>query len=266
MKTKRSAFIRLLRFTAITLVIILCFAYPCFRICIRVWAGMRAYFGDVSASLFSLLLVLGTLAIFALIVIFILPCVIYFLKRIFTYLSLAWVCLLSKNRFRMPRVPFASLFRMSEKGDIVLRTEKGELYLHFIDILYPARRALTFPNGKEYVITPTFQSRISKLGGGRGFGPRNNGVFVLFWNTESELKKRGDRIKSLPNIEESPNARHILLLSSSPAHATCVQNGATMPLSSGQPIGAMIYCNVRHVKKELKKQLHVSLFDTKKKQ
>ena len=198
---------------------------------------------------------------FSLTLVFMIPILIYILKKIYFYVSVFFLCLFRRYRFHITRFPFASLGGTSNKSDMEITTDEGTLCLHFIDIVFPLRRALTIPNAQEYVITPTSKGQVIREGGGSSL-PRMQGARTLFFRAKNRtLDQNRDRVKKLPQANKNEAAKHILLLQSMPNQAIYVQNGKQSPLTSGSNIENLTVLRPNHLKKGLKKQLHISLFE-----
>ncbi len=195
---------------------------------------------------------------FALTLVFIIPILIYIIKKICFYVSVFFLCLFHHYRFCITRFPFASLGGTSDKSDVEITTDEGTLCLHFIDIVFPFRRALTIPNAQEYVLTPTSKGRVIREGGGTSLPISGIGVLRA---KDRTLDQNRDRVKKLPQANKNEAAKHILLLQSMPNQAIYVQNGKQSPLTNGSNIENLTVLRSNHLKKGLKKQLHVSLFE-----
>lgn len=131
---------------------------------------------------------------------------------------------------------------MSCAGDLVIETKNKVFYIHFIDIVFANRRALTIPNDSEYVITSVTPSRISKQGAG---GTNMSGSRTLaFRATEHSLNRNSDKVKKFPRISISNNEEHILLIPTIPVELKFRGSDSNTSLSSGQKIGSMTFCSV----------------------
>ena len=200
-------------------------------------------------------------AIFALVVFVavVLPILIYFLKKIYVYVSLSSICVRSNYKLKIKRFPFSSLKNMSCTGDLVIETKNKVFYIHFIDIIFANRRALTIPNDYEYVITPVTPSRISKQGAG---GTNMSGSRTLaFRATEHSFNRDSDKVKKFPSISITNNEEHILLIPTFPVELKFRGSDSNTSLSSGQKLGSMTFCSVDYLKKGLKNKLHSSIFN-----
>ena len=131
--------------------------------------------------------------------------------------------------------------------------------IFFIDIVFPHRRALTIPNNLEYVITPTSPSRISKQGGHPSAINMSGVPTKTFRATGYTLHKNGDKTKKLPCTSDNDRVTHILLVSAMPIEAKYMIKGGFAPLTNGQEINGMIFCNSSFLKKGLKGKLHNSI-------
>ncbi len=199
---------------------------------------------------------------FALTLIFIIPILIYILKKIYFYVSVFFLCLFHHYRLRVTRPPFASLGGASDKSDVEITTDKGILCIHFIDIVFPYRRALTIPNPQEYIITPTSKGRIVREGGGSSL-PHMQGARTLFFRAKARtLDNNRDRKKSLPSVvSSSGTTKHALLLLSLPNESRYIENGASVPLAGGLRVGRLTILTAKYLKRGLKGQLYTSFFD-----
>lgn len=215
----------------------------------------------------NLLITIGILATIGLAlflsIAFIIPVMIYVFKKISAYISLVFICIRRKYKFEIKRFPFASLKNMTSDGDIIIKSKGKVLHIHFIDIVFPHRRALTIPNEHEYVITSTRVSRISKRGGQwrPGMANMSGQRVVVFQATEHSLNEHSDKIKKLPLITNEKGVEHILLISNIPVEMKCIGIEAGTTLTSGHKIGEMTFCGIGYLKKGLKDKLHVSIFD-----
>ncbi|MBR4063413.1 MAG: hypothetical protein IKK01_10140 [Clostridia bacterium] len=188
----------------------------------------------------------------------ILPTAIFAVKVVSAYISLYNICLLSDHR-----ITFNGIKRSSADGEITIKTHDGTLCLHFINVIFKFRRAITIPNSQEYVITPLVPKKISKQGqgiGGANMSSGNGNRNALIRSTQYALNKNHDKTKSLPEIEYGDKRKHILLIPNMPSEANCVVNNVVVPLSNGQTIGDFTYYSLSHLKKGLKGKLHTSIF------
>lgn len=192
-----------------------------------------------------------------------LPFIVYTVKTLSAYFSLYNICLFSKHKIKINGIPFLPSKRSEADGDITIETEDGILCLHFINMIFKYRRAITIPNSQEYVITPLVPNRISKQGqgiGGVNMSSGNGHRNALIRSTQYALSRNHDKIKHLPKIRSNDEKKHVLLIPNMPAEAKCVIKNISVPLSNGQTIGSFTFYSLGYLKKGLKNQLHTSLF------
>ncbi len=210
----------------------------------------------VTMGIIAGILAVGVVAYFWLV-----PMLIYVFKKLYVYISLAWICMIKKYKFRMKRVPFASLGKLSESGDLTITTDEGTLHLHFLDVVFAYRRALTVPGPHEYVITPVTTGHVSKAGGGAAGTHMGGGRRAVLRVTDHKILGNSDHSKAFPHVESRDGEKHLLILQSMPIQCTVLRGGVSAPLGSGDTVGAFTFYRVGQLKKGLKKQLHTSLME-----
>lgn len=247
--------------TAILLLIGL-LAWPLPRLLIQGLARWLDVVSGHAALLKTLCIAAAIIAGFALTLILVLPAVIYLIKKIAFYVSVFFLCLFRRYRFRITRLPFASMGGVSDKSDVEITTDEGTLCLHFVDIVFPYRRALTIPNSSEYVITSTSKGQVVREGGGSTLPRMQGGRTAVLRAKNHTLDRNRDRSRPLPSAEPADTAtRHVLIPLSLPGECRYVRNGKSLPLSSGIRIGSLIFMTAKHLKRGIKGQLHTSFFD-----
>ena len=230
----------------------------------RILAEGLASWADVALGHTELLKTLGVASViitaFVLALVLFIPILIYVFKKIFFYVSVFFLCLSRRYRFRVTRCPFASLRGASDTGDVEITTNEGILRLHFIDVVFPYRRALTIPNPQEYVITPTSKGRIVREGGGSSLPHMQGGRTVFFRAKNRTLDKNRDRVRKLPAaVSEANTVRQLIVMHTIPGECHYIQNGASLPLSAGITIRHLTFMTEKYLKRGLKGQLHAPL-------
>lgn len=203
---------------------------------------------------------------------FIIPFFYFLFKKIYIYISLAFICARYHYRFRLTRFPFVSLGGIAQKGDVSITTDEGVLIIHFLDFLFPFRRALTVMDSEKYAVTPVEKGSLTKSGGalpgsaisgglypGTLMGKFRTCVFVTFG--KAPLQGGKDKIKGLFSYEETEQTKHIVLITTFPHRLRYAENNNILPLTSGQTVGKIAFYGFGQLKKGLKKQLHCSLLD-----
>ena len=246
------------------------------------WPLPLALFGELFGWLNGLIshetfwssvgVVIGILLATVLFGIYVWPIITFTAKRIYVYLSLALLCISRRYKFRLNRIPFASWRRMNDDGDITISAKTGTLHLHFLDIIYPRKRLLTFPNENEYAITRIKQGNIVREGGSHpvpvAATQQNSGHRrFIFRATGYSMQKNKECVRKLPTIEKQSIEKHFIIVQTRPVDVfKVVTNSGRSPVSNGSPIGAFCFCTVSHLKKGLKHQLHNSLLDYERKE
>ena len=81
--------------------------------------------------------VLGITACFvaiALLTLFVLPFIFYFLSKLYTYFSIASVCIKEKYACKLTRIPLASISGTTQTADIEIKMTDKKIFVHFIDV------------------------------------------------------------------------------------------------------------------------------------
>lgn len=210
----------------------------------------------------NLAFVLGAILLAVILAFWLIPILIYVFKKLCIYVSLRCICLSRKHKFKALRMPFASLKCVSPKGDIRITTDEGDIYLHFLDIVFTTRRALTILDDRSYSVTRTGRGPASHLGRGH-----INGYSVPYGKTwivhaeHQELVGGTDKIKHIEPIETKDGEVHLLIIQSVPVESRALVDGALKPLVSGQSFGTLRFFSIKMLKQALKGKLHTSVFD-----
>lgn len=191
----------------------------------------------------------------------ILPILIYAVKKICIYVSLWSICLFRKHKLKIVRAPFASLKRVSSTGDIRIITDEGTVYLHFLDLIFITRRALTILSDTSYAVTRTTRGDASHLGRGH-IGAKVPFAKTFIVHSERQtLEGDTDKIKHIEKIEKNDGEVHILIMQSLPVESRILIDGAVKPLTSGQEFGTLRFYSTRMLKQALRGKLHNSVFN-----
>ena len=82
----------------------------------------------------------------------VLPIVLFVIKRTSCYFSLWLICRKHGKDFKITRFPFASLFGINEMEDVLISSSDGTYCVHFVDMLFRARRGFTLIDQNRYCI------------------------------------------------------------------------------------------------------------------
>jgi len=231
-----------------------------FSIALKFYGYFMAWFANpafwLNLSIFMMIVVA-----FILTVVFVLPISVYLIKKIYAYISLLFICIIRGYQIKINRIPFRSLKGMSSQGDITITTKESKMQIHFLDLVFPFKRAVTLLDGDKYVITPVHGKSVSKFTVVRGevqkYGHSGNEgrghKFGVLISSGHVLAKNKDKVKEFPNVNHE-NIINILLLSSNPVELNIRQNGNMLSISESHKIGNFTYYSLKHFKKELKKK------------
>ena len=213
------------------------------------------------SSYTTMALIAGILLLLFVSAFWLLPFLCYIAKKIYIYISLWFTCLSKKHKFKITRVPFASLRRFSAKGDIRITTDEGVINLHFLDLVFVTRKSLTILNDTSYAITKTTRGNATQMAKGFVGTSRPVGKRIVVHSEHQELVGTTDKIKHIAHIEKKSGEIHILIMQTVPVESRVVIDGIARPLASGQSFGTLKFCSLRMLKQSLKGKLHTSIFD-----
>lgn len=210
----------------------------------------------------NLAFVAGAILLLVVFAFWVLPMLVYAIKKLYIYASLRLICRSKKHKFKALRMPFASLKRITPEGDIRITTGEGAIYLHFLDIVFPTRRALTILDDRSYSVTRTGRGPASHLGRGHisGYSVPYGKTWIVHAENQ-ELIGGSDKIKHIEPIQKKDGEVHLLIMQSIPVESRALVDGALKPLVSGQSFGALRFFSVKMLKRALKGKLHTSVFD-----
>ena len=176
------------------------------------------------------------------------PIVLFLIKRISCYFSLWFVCKKNGLAFKLTRFPLASLWGISEKEDIKVSTSDENYCVHFIDMVFRARRGFTLINEKEYCIA---EMRVEMRGSGGGF-IKGQYCFPMVFAASSTPKAY--TTYAFPDFDDS-KGKHIIIVHPTPNHALyidkiCGKDGKR-EIYSGYSVGNITYYSIHGLKKLL---------------
>ena len=179
-----------------------------------------------------------------------LPVLRFIFKRIACYFSLWFSCKLNKFRFKITRFPFASLFGISEKEDVMVSTSDETYCIHFIDMVFRARRGFTLVDEKEYCIA---NMRVEMGGYGGGF-IKGRHSFPMIFAISSTPKSY--TTYAFPEFDTS-KGKHIIMVHPTPNHALYIDRTSDKDgkkeIYSGYTVGNITYYKAKNFIKLLKK-------------
>lgn len=181
---------------------------------------------------------------------FLLPLIIFLIKRVACYFSLWSACKKNTIKFKITRFPLASLFGIKEKEDIMISTPDETYCIHFIDMVFRARRGFTLISEKEYCIA---NMRVEMGGYGGGF-IKGRHSFPMMFAISSTPKSY--TTYAFPTFDTS-KGKHIIMVHPTPNHALYIDRTSDKDgkkeIYSGYTVGNITYYNAKNFIKLLKK-------------
>ena len=186
---------------------------------------------------------------------YVIPILTFVLCRIWAYISLFFVCLKHRYKFKLLRIPFASLGGVKDKADILITKGEDTYKIHFIDIIFSYRRVLLFEDGCRYVITPAYPGKPSRFGGdGTNVGGAYRGRRTMVLRSSGYYIDDNVEVdRPLPDFAKYTEAQHILMLQSVPVNAISKQRKDSVTLTSDVEIGSAKFYFVKGFKRFLKR-------------
>ncbi len=252
----------------VVLVALLLFSTVLFPFVLLAW-GMGIIFGNKFSETFfnptNLILIFGfilfVIAIFAFFR-YVIPAIKYVFKRVRLYISLARLTLVHGESFKIGRFPFASLFGVSKKSDVIIEDNGKTYHLHFIDVVFPNRRVFTLINRDYYCLTKSSPGKIETPV--LRFHLKNGEVFEyrpwrsrVFWVSSYVLSPKGERVVKIPEFEQMDNNVHILLMPVKALRNRTVKDGALLTAHEIERVGDFFYCEMNRFKAIVKRDLDI---------
>lgn len=189
----------------------------------------------------------------------VIPPILFFFGRLGTYLSLWWICVRRRYSFRICRAPFRSLKGIDENPDIRITLPDMTFFLHFADMPLSLTKVLVLLNDHEYRIYSTTAGKLNREGGGSPGANMSGQRLRIFRGGERELNNQVYHVFELPTFPNRNPEYHFLVVS--PAHAKAkYMNGKQMlDISAEIPVGNLIACRIKTMKKRLRGELYAPL-------
>ena len=187
------------------------------------------------------------------------PFLAFALGKIGFYFSLFFLCLRKGYKIRYGRAPFASLRGIREKADIQIRLRDQTFYLHFVDVPLPLLRIIDFTNDGEYRVYPTVRGKVKRLGGGLGGANMSGQRTMALWGSEREISKKQYWQCEIPAFPTNEGEFHFLVVNPGFANAKYTGDHQSLDISAEIPMGNIIVCRAKTVKKRVSGKLHSPL-------
>ncbi len=255
-------------FAIIILVALLLFSTVLFPYALLIW-GMGTIIGNKFSEIFSsstnLILIFGfilfVIAIYAFIR-YVIPAIRYVFRRVGLYISLAKLTLIEGESFKIGRFPFASLFGVGKKSDVIIEDNGKTYHLHFVDVIFPSRRVFTLINRDYYCITKASPGKIETPV--LRFQMKNGEVIEvrlpysrIFWVSSYILSRKGERVVKIPEFEQKENNVHSLLMPVKALWNRVVRDGTILSAHEIERVGDVFYCELDRFKSVIKRDLDI---------
>lgn len=166
-------------------------------------------------------------------------------KRIVIYFKLSFSCIKFKCKFRLKRFPLASIFKIREKEDILIKNKEKTFCIHFIDVVGRAR-VFSIVNENEYNIARTTPDVLKSMGAAYYGGASGAKLSAVMSSTISSGKTM-----KFPKFDTSVG-EHIIILDPLPMEVRYIDS-IPKPLFSGYSVGNITYYEAKDFIKLLKR-------------
>ena len=158
----------------------------------------------------------------------------YFIGKIFVYIKLITVSLISGNKIIFNRLPFLSLFGLNKSGDIKIISKQQTYHLHFIDIVLKYSRELTILNDNSYAVSKVLPDQLRTNGATLIDG---ESWYNLYVTTVKNNTRNKDKIKKFPELDIRTNDIHVIIVYQKPVAKSRVMKNGIIPLNDGDKLG-----------------------------
>jgi len=189
----------------------------------------------------------------------IIPPILFFFGRIATYISLWWICVRRRYKFRICRAPFRSLKGVEAKPDIQITLPDMTFFLHFADMPLSLTKVLVLLSDREYRIYATTTGKLNREGGGAPGANMSGQRLRIFRGGERELNDQVYHSFELPAFPKKNPEYHFFVVSPGLAKAKYMNGKQALDISAEIPVGNLIACRIKTMKKRLCGELHAPL-------
>ena len=199
------------------------------------------------------------LVVFALLIMFVLPFLLYILSKISTYCSILLVCIKERYSCKLTRAPFASIVGVSRKADVEIKMNDKKIFIHFIDVPLGFRKMLTILNENNYQISSSAPGSVKRIGGGPPGGNFGGGDTTSFYGKERTATDDNKKCKSIPDFESNDNEFHYLIVTPGYVDAKVIVGNGMTDVSAETTVEKITVCKYKTLKKRLRNQLYTPM-------
>ena len=189
----------------------------------------------------------------------IIPPILFFFGRLGTYLSLWWICVRHRYSFRICRAPFRSLKGIDENSDIRITLPNMTFFLHFADVPLSLTKVMVLLNDHEYRVYSTTTGKLKREGGKVPGANMSGQRLIIFRGGERELNDQVYLSFELPTFPKKNPEYHFFVVCPSLAKAKYINGKQMLDISAEIPVGNLIACRIKTIKKRLRGELYAPL-------
>ena len=222
-----------------------------------------------SAALVIFLIGLAVSAVIWLLFFFLLPFAFYIVQKLHIYLSLSALAKKRGATLKITRAPFASLFKLGKKPDIIIEMDGVSYHVIFVDILFKNRRLFMWLNEREFCISPISPGPLRKWGLTPAKESKAHGFFQFFMPFRRQnigfyrdgyiVEGDNNRTKKIPVQTADPAVEELLVVFPVPVAKLQVREHKVCDLDSGNRKGDMTFLLPRDLTGLLTDDFHVDL-------
>ena len=192
----------------------------------------------------------GTIILFIALLItvysFVFPLLRLITRRIGLYIRLHFTVARLGFKFKLKRIPLASLFGLRVKEDILIKNKEKTFCIHFIDVVGRAR-VFSIVNENEYNVARTTPDAPKSIGAAYYGGASGAKLSAVMSSTISSGKTM-----KFPKFDTSVG-EHIIIIDPLPMEVRYIDGGVPKPLFSGYSAGNITYYEAKDFIKFLKR-------------
>lgn len=213
---------------------------------------------------------LAVAAVFAGLFAVLIPFFLYVGQKIYTYFSVWIFCKKKGARLKITRVPFASLFKVGKKPDMIIEMDGVTYHVIFADIVFKSRRLFMWLKEREFCISPVSPGPLRRWGITPAkeskahrfflsFMPFRRGTSFGFYRDGYIVEGENNRTKKIPIQTDNSAVEELLVVSQRPIGRMQVREHKLCDLDSGNRKGDMTFLFPSDLKGLLTDEFHVDL-------
>lgn len=203
--------------------------------------------------------IISGLVVFALLILFVIPFLLYILFKIATYCSILFVCIKERHSCKLTRTPFASIVGVSRKADVEIIMNDKKIFVHFIDVPLGFRKMLTIFDENNYQISSSAPGSVKRIGGGPPGGIFGGGQTTAFYGRERTVADENGKCKHIPDFERKDNEYNYFVVTPGYVDTKVIIGNGITDVSAETAVGEITVCKYKTLKRRLKNQLYTPI-------